>query len=83
MIGEQAPLGRDNQEREQNELQTIKSAFTGGTLVLRAQDRHVGVAVGGGGGSFCKEVSRSHGESHALLNTQMQGWPPPALSTCV
>lgn len=83
MIGEQAPLGGDNREREQNELQTRTSAFTGGTLVLKAQDRHVGVAVAGGGGSFCKEVSRSHEKNHVLLNTQMQGWPPPALSTCV
>lgn len=39
MIGEQAPLGRENQENKQNEFQAGKSAFSGGTLVLRSGSR--------------------------------------------
>lgn len=42
---------------------------------LLSQGAHLflGVAVGGGGGLFWKEVRRSHGENRALLNIYICG----------
>lgn len=84
MIGEQAPLGRKNQKSKQNEFQTIKPAFSGAHSVLGLRTIIGGMAVGGGGGSFWREVRRPWGELCTIEYTDGQVGPHLlALHTCV
>lgn len=80
MIGEQAPLGRENQKSTQNEFQTIKSAFSGGTLIIRAQDHHW---RSGSSGLWRLTLERSHeamGRTVLCWIYRWPSWPPPAYS---